>query len=187
MLWGNDEDKTSTWADNVDAAIKAGAKEVMAFNEPDLPTQSNMDTTTAAEAYQQYISPLAGKVRLGSPSVTNGAAPMGISWLTDFMSKCSDCPIDFVTIHWYDSASNAQYFKDHVTEAHQKTGKPVWITEFGASGSDEEISSFLEDVMGWMDQQDFVEKYAYFMAGDGLLNSGSSLSSYGQTYASSTA
>ena len=58
-------------------------------------------------------------------------------------------------------------------------GKPVFLTEFGASGSDDQISTFLEDVMPWMDGQDFVQGYAYFMVSDGLLNSGSSTSSYG--------
>jgi len=187
MLWGNAEDVTSTWASNVEAAIKQGSTEVFSFNEPDMDTQADMDPGTAANVFKTYMSPLAGKVRIGSPSVTNGAAPMGLAWLSEFMSECNDCPMDFVTIHWYDSASNAAYFKDHVTQAHKQTGKPIWVTEFGATGSDDEISSFLEDVMGWMDQQDFVEKYAYFMASDGILNSGTGLSSYGMTYASDPA
>jgi hypothetical protein len=183
MLWGDAPEHSDHWDSDVNTAIAAGATHVLAFNEPDHPEQANIGYEQAAASFKQYMSPLQGRVKIGSPAVTNGAAPMGLAYLESFMGACSDCPIDFVAVHWYDVASNTQYFKDHVTEAHQKTGKPVWVTEFGASGSPDEIDAFLKDVMPWMDSQDFVERYAYFMASDGNLVSGTSLSTYGSTYA----
>jgi hypothetical protein len=71
-----------------------------------------------------------------------------------------------------------------VTDAHTQTGKNVWITEFGASGSDDQVNTFLETVMPWLDSQSFVERYSYFMASEGKLISGGSLSTYGKTFAS---
>jgi hypothetical protein len=183
-LWGTASDFTSGWADGVATALGAGASYVFSFNEPDHPEQSNLSPTDAASGYQTYIQPLAGQAMLGAPSVTNGAAPMGLDWLNNFITACSGCQIDFVNLHWYDSAFNAQYFKDHLTEANTNTGKPVFVTEFGCvDGSDDDISAFLTDVMGWMDEQDWVLGYSYFMAEEGRLISGGALSTYGHTFA----
>jgi O-glycosyl hydrolase len=187
MLWGTTSEFTSTWESNWKSAVSSGTKTFFAFNEPDLDTQSNLSPDAAAAGYKTYMQPIKAanpSVRLGSPAVTNGAGSMGIQWLVDFQNACSGCDIDFVAIHWYDSATNIQYFKDHVTEANTRTGKNVWVTEFGASGSDAEIQSFLEEVLPWMDAQDWVERYSYYMAGDGLLVSGTEPSTYGLTYAS---
>jgi hypothetical protein len=69
-------------------------------------------------------------------------------------------------------------------DAYNQTGKHVWLTEFGALGSDDEIDVFLQAVLPWLDAQSYVERYAYFMAANGSLITGGSLSTYGQTYAS---
>jgi Glycosyl hydrolase catalytic core len=99
------------------------------FNEPDLSTQSNISPTDAAAGYKTWMQPFAGKARLGAPAVTNGGSPMGLTWLENFLNACSGCTIDFVPIHWYDSATNIDYFKSYVQQAHSTSGKPIWITE----------------------------------------------------------
>jgi hypothetical protein len=71
-----------------------------------------------------------------------------------------------------------------VKDAHDQTGKPVWLTEFGASGSDDQVNAFLQDALPWLDSQDYVERYSYFMAAEGKLISGGSLNSVGKTFAS---
>ena len=188
MLWGTSSEFTSTWESAWKSAVSSGTKTFLSFNEPDLDTQSNLSPAAAATGYMTYMQPIKTanpSVRLGSPGVTNGANGMGIDWLVNFQSACSSCDIDFVSIHWYESATNIQYFKDHVTEAHTRTGKNVWVTEFGATGSDAQIQSFLEEVLPWMDSQDWIERYGYFMASDGLLVSGTGPSTYGLTYATS--
>lgn len=186
MLWGTDSRFTSTWESNWKSAVSSGTTTFFAFNEPDLDTESNLTPDAAAAGYITYMQPIKAanpSVRLGSPAVTNGANGMGIDWLVNFQHACDSCDIDFVAIHWYDSATNIQYFKDHVTEANTRTGKNVWVTEFGADGSDAQIQSFLEEVLPWMDAQDWIERYSYFMASDGLLDSGTEPSTYGLTYA----
>jgi len=158
----------------------------MSFNEPDMTSQANMSPEDAASAYKTYMMPFAGKAKLGAPAVTNGGGSMGLNWLAAFLEACDDCQVDFVTIHWYDSASNTAYFKEHVQNATDVAGgKPVWVTEFAPTGnpSNADISTFLEDVMPWMDSQSFVERYSYFMASDGALISGTEPSTFGQTYA----
>lgn len=184
MLWGTRSDFLANWEGNAKTAITNGATEILGFNEPDLAAQANMSPAEAAAAYKTHITDkFAGAVRLGSPAVTNGAAEsgMGLGWLTSFLSACSNCQIDFVAIHWYDSGNNVEYFKQHITDAHTQTGKPVWLTEFGATDGD--VNAFLKEVLPWLDQQSFVERYSYFMAKDGILNSGTGLSTVGSTYA----
>ena len=66
-------------------------------------------------------------------------------------------------------------------------GKPIWLTEFGASGTAEEQNTFLETVLPWMDEQSYIERYAYFMVADGsLISTGTALSTLGNTFATFT-
>ncbi|KAI4736183.1 hypothetical protein E4T50_13309 [Aureobasidium sp. EXF-12298] len=184
LLWGLSH--TDVWNTRATSAIANGATHLMSFNEPDMTSQANMSPQDAASAYKTWMMPFAGKAKLGAPAVTNGQGSMGLNWLAAFLEACDGCQVDFVTIHWYDAASNTAYFKEHVQNATDVAGgKPVWVTEFAPTGSpsNADISTFLEDVMPWMDSQSFVERYSYFMASDGALISGTEPSTFGQTYA----
>ncbi|KAI6861217.1 hypothetical protein KC334_g21099, partial [Hortaea werneckii] len=117
LLWGTSEDFTGAWNDNAQAAIDSGSQYLFSFNEPDMSSQANLSPEDAAEAYKKYMSPFAGKAKMCAPSVTNGGGSMGLTWLSNFLDACSDCQIDCVSIHWYDSYENTEYFKDHVNNA----------------------------------------------------------------------
>ncbi|KAI5210120.1 hypothetical protein E4T39_00442 [Aureobasidium subglaciale] len=185
LLWGTSNGHAEVWNERATDAIASGSTHLMSFNEPDMTSQANMSPEEAASAYKTYMMPFAGKAKLGAPAVTNGGGSMGLNWLSAFLSACDGCQVDFVTIHWYDSASNTAYFKEHVQNATDVSGgKPVWVTEFAPTGaSDSDVATFLEDVMPWMDSQSFVERYSYFMASDGVLISGTEPSTFGTTYA----
>lgn len=181
MLWGAGAEKTGTWVKDATAGIAAGATALLGFNEPDHTEQANMSPAAAATAYKTHITDnFAGKAKLISPAVTNGGGSMGLTWLKSFMSLCTDCKIDAVAIHWYDSSSNVDYFKSHIQDAHTQSGLPVYVTEFGTTDGNDQ--AFLASVLPWLDSQDYVQKYAYFMASDGKLISGTSLSAAGNTY-----
>jgi hypothetical protein len=187
LLWGLGSQFTNNWISAATKAIASGSKHLMCFNEPDLSTQSNLSPEAAAAGYQQYMSPFAGKALLGSPAVTNGGGSMGLTWLGSFFDACSNCQIDFVPIHWY-NGGDATAFMDYIDQAYVTSkGKPLWITEFQGSGDASAQNAFLEAVIPQLDASDKVARYAYFMAGDGvLLSSGSTLSQLGQTFASFT-
>lgn len=192
MLWGQ---KTfSGWEAAAQAAIAAGATNMLSFNEPDLSAQANMDSATAAAAHIKYMNPYSGQVRIGSPAVTNGGPSggtdgMGLGWMRNFFDKCAGkCKVDFLAFHWYDSADNVAYFKNYVqdviTLAKENGINKVWMTEFAASGSNDQVAKFLDEVLPWMDGIDAVERYAYFMCSEGQLVSGSSMSDpVGKAYA----
>lgn len=115
MLWSNSVANTQNWHSNALAAIEAGADTLLGFNEPDHQNQANMPVSTAVSAWKQYMEPFAGKVKLAAPAVTNGGSPMGLTYLTSFISSCTGCTIDICPIHWYDSATNIAYFKGYVS------------------------------------------------------------------------
>ena len=147
----------------------------------------NVDLTIAA--YKQWMQPLVDKygsrLKIGSPAVTNGGSPMGLDYIKRFIAGCAGCQIDFVPIHWYDSATNIQYFKNHIEAAYQAGGRrPIWITEFSPQGDAGQQIEFLKKALPWLDSQDFVEKYAMFMATPGSLikPDGSGLSNVGEAY-----
>jgi hypothetical protein len=154
----------------------------------------------AAQAYRDLIqNPIQSNkklehVRMGAPSVTNGDAPKGKDYLQRFLGACSGCHFDFLNAHWYASATKNPYydpvekFKNQTTEIHNlKPEVPLWITEWGFdAGTDAEKKSAMEDIIKWMDKQDWIERYAYHMvAPEILLNSaGNGLSVLGNAYVS---
>lgn len=194
MLWSDASDLTNSWATNAQASINAGSKHLLGFNEPDLclagAGSSCMQMSDAVKAWKKYMEPFAGKALLGSPAVTNGGSPMGLTWLSNFMGNCTGCHIDFINIHWYSNKwAGANYFKQQVQAAHEMSGgRPVWITEFGLDSStaytNAELQSFLEEVMDWMDAQPYVQRYAYFMDTTNMLmnSDGSGMSDTGAMY-----
>ncbi|CZT12984.1 related to TIR2 Cold shock induced protein [Rhynchosporium graminicola] len=185
MLWGLRQSETSNWHESADKALAAGSTHLLAFNEPDLGAQANLGYAEAAAGYLTYMQPYASKAKLVSPAVTNGGGEMGLTWLSNFLRACSSCTIDKVALHWY-NGGDAAAFKEYMAKAYTAGGnRPLWITEFEASGSDEEQAAFLTEVMAWMDKTDYIERYAYFMVSDGNLVDGTTLSKLGSAYASS--
>lgn len=83
-------------------ARSANATTIIAFNEPELPDQSNMSVDLAAQAWVRCIEPLRKSgIRCGSPGISN--APHAVGWLRDFIQRIrqSGSDIDFYCIHWY--------------------------------------------------------------------------------------
>jgi hypothetical protein len=86
----------------------------------------------------------------------------------------------------YDKATNINYFKSHVNAARDIAGgRPIWITEIGPSGTDEEIKNFLRVIIPWLEASAVVHRYAYFMARPGFLinQAGDGMSEIGRAWA----
>ncbi|CAK7275063.1 hypothetical protein SEPCBS119000_006490 [Sporothrix epigloea] len=186
MLWSPAH--ADTWSANAAAAIANGASSLLSFNECDNAGQCNLDAASAAAAHIEHMNPFSGQARISTPAITNSYSPgEGVGWLAEFLQACNgQCAYDFCTVHWYNGPDSGD-FLNHLMTVHETCGKPLWITEFAPTGSDEEISAFLETVMTAMDTDptySFVERYSYFMAATGsLLSSSTALSTYGNTYA----
>lgn len=194
MLWCSTSTYPDDWTTNAQSAIDSGSKYLLSFNEPDNPSQCNIDASTAATAHIKYMNPFSSKAGIGAPAITNSNTEgQSLDWLADWISACGDeCDFDFCPVHWYNTIeAGAADLLEFVTKASSTCGsdKDIWVTEFAPnvdSPSDEEISSFLETVQDAFDNNStysFVSRYSYFYVSDGLLVSGTSASTYGNTYA----
>lgn len=192
LLWGDLPVHTNNWDKDAEAALAKGAKALLSFNEPDMPTQANMSPAAAAAAHAKYFSKYAGRAQIGSPAVSNsGQAGQGVKWLKEFMASCdgsSNCPVDFCVVHWYSEAQFSDTLFDHLKEAKDAcNGKPVWLTEFAPFGSDDQISGFMKEVIPKLEALDYLHAYSYFMVAENqLMKSNSLLSTIGNVYASLT-
>ncbi|KAK4460313.1 glycosyl hydrolase catalytic core-domain-containing protein [Cladorrhinum samala] len=185
-LWGLKLDFAQTWPANAQEAINKGSPALFSFNEPDHAAQANLSPQVAAQKHIELMNPFSGKARIASPSITNSGNPgEGIEWLKQFFDACGgNCAVDFVNIHIY--GFDTETFLAHLIKVHELFQKPVWITEFAFGGSESEINNQLATVLKAIEgdaKYNFVEHYAYFMAEEGMLVKGNSLSTYGQTYA----
>ena len=191
MLWNTSQVfHVPHWNKRAEAAIAAGSKHLLAFNEPDLPAQANMDVDQSVAGWMEYMEPFHakhnGEVKLGSPSVCNGPEEhLGLSYLQDFLSSCGGCHVDFISIHWYGLANEdgVQHLKDHIGKARDvAAGRPIWLTEFKPDGDDVQQAEFLGAILPWLDDaSNGVARYAYFKADD-MVN-GDSLTKAGSAYA----
>lgn len=185
-LWGLKLDFAEIWPANAQEAINKGSPALFSFNEPDHASQANLSPQLAAQKHIELMNPFSGKARIASPSITNSGNPgEGIEWLKQFFDACGGkCAVDFVNIHIY--GFDTDTFLAHLIKVHELFKKPVWITEFAFGGSESEINNQLTTVLKAIEgdsKYDFVEHYSYFMAEEGMLVKGNSLSTYGQTYA----
>ncbi|KAF2119195.1 glycosyl hydrolase catalytic core-domain-containing protein [Lophiotrema nucula] len=199
MLHDNMGKSTEVWNENVEKAYQAGAREVFSVNEPDQCGGGGaciQDVQGMVDFHKTWMQPLADKyddLRISTPPITDGVpwpngTKMGVEYLKEFVQKCDDCQLDFVVAHWYNDASNVVYFKNHLQDVYSAGGKrPVWLTEFGTTGGD--TGAFMKEVLPWLDQQDWIERYAYHYAHPGILLTPSStpnspgLSELGRMYA----
>ncbi len=79
-----------------------GVPALLAFNEPELPDQSNMPVELAAAEWLRCIEPLRREgIRCGSPGISS--APQGVTWLKAFLAaiRAQGGDIDFYALHWY--------------------------------------------------------------------------------------
>lgn len=180
MLWGPSEDRISawhrdrhTWADST--------KNVLFFNEPNLNNSVVAAGISAAASVQYWVNDYlpvryeGGGRSLGGASPTN--APDGIDWVLNLIKECissgrsaRDCTPDFAPVHFYISDVNEA--KAYMEKYHQKTGLPLWITEYacasfehGSPASSPDaggVMQYNKELVAWMDQQDYIVRYAPF-------------------------
>ncbi len=181
MTWGNGADIEQT----VNRIKNDGYSTLLGFNEPDGVEQSNVSAADALAAWK-YLS--ATGLRLGSPCTaipapyTNGewlqtSTSFTYNWFYDFMDGIEaddSLYIDFIAIHDYDGSGDPQGFIAMLEETHRLwPDYPIWVTEFGVAEwteglwnsteeNVEQVKYFMETVLEFMDNTDYIERYAWF-------------------------
>lgn len=161
-FWG--PTKWDKW-NAVKAEISQGPlpKYLLAFNEPDVQSQSDLGPKAAAKLWMQELQPFALKgVLVGSPQVC-----WNMQWLEQFMLECRrlGCKIGFIPLHWYGSWKDFDKFTKWISSVHEAYGLPIWLTEYGVTqasgGSQEDIKNFHIRAVHWMRQQGYVTRSAW--------------------------
>ncbi|KAI0824605.1 glycosyl hydrolase catalytic core-domain-containing protein [Trametes gibbosa] len=173
MLWGTRQ--TSDWDNNINRTIQQyHVTHLLGFNEPEIVGQSNISPTDAATEWKAHIEPLKGLgVLLGAPAPSG--APQGKQWLVNWMNACQGgCTVDFMPLHWYDTNSTA--FMGYLQDYHDTFQKPLWVTEWACQNfnqpdqqcSLQDIVNFMNATQKFMDDTDWIERYAWFGAMENL-------------------
>ncbi|HSK12274.1 MAG TPA: glycosyl hydrolase, partial [Phnomibacter sp.] len=152
---------------------KPDVTHLLSFNEPDNTEQSNIPV---AEAIPLHKNLAATGLRIGSPAPTESQA---FVWLRDFMAgtRQQNMKVDHIVVHWYDWGSYLNTgntapdptgvfnrFRDYVNRVYSIYGKPIWIKEFNANRNTTSATheAFIKLALPWLEEQAFVERYAYF-------------------------
>lgn len=134
---------------------------------------NNLCQPEVAVAYYENL--MRTGLRLGTPAPRENGPT---TWLKEFarLAKERDVRFDFVAVHWYDWGSAPQNspnadpqqvfnrFKAYLANVYQIYGLPIWITEFNANPNRENSvhAAFLELALPYLEQLDYVERYAFF-------------------------
>ena len=178
-FWGVNDGFKKTITDLAGAKVSRKHYHLLGFNEPDHKNQANMSVDKALKAWP-YLEKTG--LRLGSP----GAAHPHKEWMQEFMgeAKKKRLRVDFVCVHWY-GGPNVDSFIGYLENIHRMYRKPIWITEFAVADwnaksveanrhSTGEVHRFMKEVLPKLDKLDFVERYAWFNAGQGSAPLGTS-------------
>ncbi len=96
------------------------------YNEPDNSVDDGF--SSVEDAIAAYPNMLASGLRMVSPAPTDG----GVGWLVDFVNQCkaNNYRLDAVAIHFYRGGQTTQQFYNFLADVHNRTGLPVWVTEW---------------------------------------------------------
>ncbi len=165
MIWGAAEvDPTDL------ATAEQQGTELLAFNEPDQPGQTNMTVEQALDLWPQLE---ATGMRLGAPAVSYGADTPG-GWLDQFMSGAAarGYRVDFIPLHWYGgdfSSAATGELQSYLQAVYDRYHKPIWLTEFGLANfgtgqfpAGAQQAAFVTAAVKMLDGLPFVQRYAWF-------------------------
>ena len=196
MSWGYYGDNRTNTINWVTSLKNRGAKFLLAFNEPDSPSQSNLSVPFALQGYS-YLS--AGPLPLISPACTDANLP----WMQQFMDgvAAQGLRCDAVAVHSY--IRDPYAFLRYVDGIYNRYKKPLWITEFAptdwaspTSVTVSEVVNFINIVIPALESRPHVQRYSWYcgtMPGPNVLgtaalfNSNGTLTAAGTAYKNATA
>ncbi|OCF45202.1 hypothetical protein I317_01005 [Kwoniella heveanensis CBS 569] len=159
-----------------DIPLHYGMTELMGYNEPDLKDKAvaaYLKPKKAAELWKPQITQIREQypsIKVHSPVVASNT-----TWLKAFFEGIcpdntaeeawGDCAYkpDYLSQHVY--STNAGHFRGAVQQYYKTFGLPrmgLSCDEDGHKATVDEVSEFMEETMGWLDEQDYVVKYAWF-------------------------
>lgn len=194
MVWGGG----SKVAD-INKNIRADAKYLLGYNEPNFFEQANLSAQQAAADWPtvQSVAQTHGLPTV-SPAVnfcgndTNGTGPCHdtnpVSYLQDFFAACQGCKVDYVAVHWYNcDGASLEWYLDQFTQFN----RPIWLTEFAcAYDGDTSLAGqekYMREAIPILEGRADIFRYAWFsgepMPNARLLNADGTFTALGKIYA----
>lgn len=141
---------------------------LLGFNEPDGKEQANLSVDKALKYWKSLE---AQNLPLCSPSCVHPDK----EWMTKFMAgvKKEGLRVDYIGVHNY-GGGNVEGFKKLLKKTYLAYGKrPIIVTEFAVADwkakspeenrhSPEKVLQFMQEILPWMDEQDWIVGYAWF-------------------------
>lgn len=162
QVWGGSFNVT-----NAINSIPQGARTLLAFNEPNFYSQSNLSPTQAAALWPQIqqIATARG-LKIASPALNYCG---GGCWETDpfvyfdkFFAACTNCQIDYLAVHWY--ACTVSALQNYINGM-KKYNKPIWLTEFACGDGDTSLANqkaYMQAAIAYLESEPAVTHYAWF-------------------------
>jgi PKD repeat protein len=162
------------WNDNYTVAnaiaqIPAGAKYLLAFNEPNFNVESNMTPAQAAAAWPK-IEQIAAARNLqivsaaaaycgGSVCIAGYTDP--VKWHDDFFAACPACKVDYIAFHNYESTVGGL---TALVGNMKKYNRPIWVTEFAYWDNDTEANkiTYLQNAVSAFENDPDIFRYSWF-------------------------
>jgi autotransporter-associated beta strand protein len=172
---------------------------LMCYNEPDNATQSNTSTNAAAANWPAFQA-------LNLPIVGPGTQNTEDAWENSFYQivATNKYRVDYSSVHEYVPPNAASLISD-LQSVYNAYGRPVWLTEFSPvdwsntkAWSENDDYNFLAEFMWQAQAQPWLRRFAIFpfsnsntnspwvdngFTGSVFLSNGSTLSPYGELYA----
>jgi len=161
-------DSTNDWSQRADAAVKNNTKYFLSFGEPGTPNPKLYQTPNgAAQFYMDQMNRYAKEgVTIGAPGCLGG--PQDWQWDQQFLCQCQGlgCDIGFIAGHWFDAAAPLEQQVERAkgtveTYIAVAKGKPVWMDNIWAKGTDDEQKAFMNVMIPWLEKNPAIQRYGW--------------------------
>jgi hypothetical protein len=154
MVWGYGSYFSQYYLNNEAAFL-------MAFNEPNHKTQSNIDPVQAASVWGE-VETLADGRPIVSPSPARCDGPNCLcsteKWFDEFFANCSGCRVDYLATHMY--SCNPYETMEFLENLYKKYGLKIWLTEFACPyhWNDAVQRAYMEEVLPMLERAHYIYK-----------------------------
>lgn len=144
---------------------------LLVFNEPNKKHQSNRTVEEVLDLWPRFDGMAK---RLSSPAA---AGVMG-RWFDRFAKEARrrEVKFDFMAVHLY-GPPDVALFLNKLDAVHRKFGMPIWLTEFAVADwsagrrggnrySEAQVLAFMQRLLPELEKRPYIERYAWFGAGD---------------------
>ncbi|MDO3694326.1 glycosyl hydrolase [Wenyingzhuangia sp. chi5] len=143
---------------------KFSSTHALGYNEPDNSVDDGFSSVD--DAIREWPKMMESGLRLGAPGTTDG----GLNWTYEFIDRCDALGyrVDFVPWHFYRANNTAQQLYNQLLAVHNRTGRPIWITEFnngcnwtynGNAPTAEKNGQVIQEFIKMLEDAPFVERY----------------------------